>query len=1293
MALSTTLLAPAHTPPATPPGVLGACADLELLETGQELLRDAQGRPTDQVGLLWFHNREREAGRVYDVYRAARLFAVTFLPQEKRQDAAFKDRMRTALTGLYNQRTAQFDILHLFAGMWEPHPIGIVQIYGVVGLGDALAAARRHADLGAAALLATLNAAFEQARFEPLRLAQWEWLINAYHQMHFGAVVVGQPDERQNPKGQGREGPGEQKQQTPEGAQVGQQSEMFLRAMVQGKHQFVAPLLASRVAPAELARQVAGLADEASVFASLQTGSEGISASLALPLGLSANSGWMSGQAFGRTRGESVSQTVSVSTGRAHTVGRATTVGHSITEGESHSTGVAHSSGGSITRTTSISEGTGQATGTAQTTGTAHSSGVAHSSGSFSSSSSSSGISGGVNGSINRGVAKTDGVADSTNWGTANSETNTVTGTSGMAQAESWGDARAFSRQVGGSVGGNYGRSTTGSLNPGGVGVSGGSNWGVSGSLNASVGETNTDSIGGSTTYSGSLSNANAVGTTDSVGGAHTTNNSVTNSGGVSSGWSSGWSHSTGVSSGSSASTTTSSSDTTSQSQTNSQSNSTSQGISTSTAVGSFSSSTTSESHGTSRAETHSTATTQSTADSTSEGTSHGISSGRSVAESAGRTAGQSQGLGMSMGAVAGLGYSNSSQWFDDQAILLTNILRAQTALADLGSREGAYLTDLYILTETEAGLAAAEASVRQAYQGNGPLVITPVQTRRLSPSEQAYIRLHALCCTPSTRPETKKATYEPYRDATLLTARQLAAYTAPAMFEEGLAVTVQEQFPAFAFYPDLPGEVVWAHQFSTETGQLTDTPLRVSRDRFFHTAFCADTGFGKSVAAERLALEAGKAWHQRIVVLDFGAGWRKLLFAPGLRDRVAIYQLQPGATVPLRWNPWQVGQRINAEQQLLATCEIFQRAGRMGDRQLGYMVTAATQLWTVTGVLTNSTPVLQHPRWGYVQPDEWDVLETAWQTYQLPPRARGRVAVQQLAPPERQALAVWRSRDTGLQHWIAILEEILRGRWNAQKQEFVGGKKVGSPDYVSLEGLLLRLQMFQMGDMARLYAPGPDTVPIEDLGLLGDPLDPWGITILEGGSSMPEYPKAVIMGLVAWHLYNDAKARRQERINTGQTFPTTVIVFEEANKILTGVDTGMSDGPQGPTTSARFQEIFRDGRKYDFFAWLLVQSPAELPPGLFSSCNNLVIGQLKAAADRDIAQAGLGWSEKGFTDEDYKRAISRLPIGYAIVKLGYTANPVWSMPVLARPIMVAAREPTDLEVWMNHQVLTGVQP
>ena len=49
---------------------------------------------------------------------------------------------------------------------------------------------------------------------------------------------------------------------------------------------------------------------------------------------------------------------------------------------------------------------------------------------------------------------------------------------------------------------------------------------------------------------------------------------------------------------------------------------------------------------------------------------------------------------------------------------------------------------------------------------------------------------------------------------------------------------------------------------------------------------------------------------------------------------------------------------------------------------------------------------------------------------------------------------------------------------------------------------------------------------------------DPWGITVIEGGAEMDEYPKAALLSLLASILYFDAVARRRETLD-GHALPT----------------------------------------------------------------------------------------------------------------------------------------------------------
>ena len=762
---------------------------------------------------------------------------------------------------------------------------------------------------------------------------------------------------------------------------------------------------------------------------------------------------------------------------------------------------------------------------------------------------------------------------------------------------------------------------------------------------------------------------------------------------------------------------THSQSTTRSQSQTASQGGSVADGVSRSesqgrTAVTTVSEATTrSESRGESWGETHSYAHTSSRADTVSRSESQGVAESQSANMSVGRALTASRGLGFTGGLIPTVSASKSYQWQDDRAILITRYLRQQQALLDRATLEGAFLTDVYLLTRTDTGHEAGRALSRQAFHGTED-VVTGVRAVKLPPGEQAYICRHGRNFTPSTREEPVGRSLSAYRDSTLLTMMQIAAYVSPGLFEEGAATTTQERMPAFAFYPDMPGEVELAHQYSPETGRLTRAPVRIDRERMMHTVFVGDSGYGKTIAAERMALETTHHWGTRTLVFDYGQGWRKMLNAPELDGRVELRQLHPNAVRPLRWNPLQIGRRVNPGLQLRRTCELFANAGGMGPKQVGLMRGALEGVYRNAGALTDDAKVWGDKRWGVVRQGEEDVINAAVAALQGGPsrsasrRLRGGASrllrggtsrslrggtsrllrgepLAALTPMERQALATHRSVAVDIQDWYEALEK-------ERKKVKADGTRL------SLEGVLLRLSTFSGGSLARIYgkaAPGDPTMEIEELGLmgaapaspqgaapvapLGTPRDRWGMAVLEGGSEMDEYAKITLLSLILWRIYADAVVRRRQQ----ERGPRIQIVLEEANKIIGGI--GGGDQERGATGMAAhfFEELFRDSRKYDIWLYAIFQTISAVSPAIFSCCPNGFIGQSKNARDRDAIMAWLAKSEKGFVDEDYKRYLSRIPAETLIGRFGYSRDPRLGEPFVCRAIMVEAEEPTDWEI------------
>jgi hypothetical protein len=429
---------------------------------------------------------------------------------------------------------------------------------------------------------------------------------------------------------------------------------------------------------------------------------------------------------------------------------------------------------------------------------------------------------------------------------------------------------------------------------------------------------------------------------------------------------------------------------------------------------------------------------------------------------------------------------------------------------------------------------------------------------------------------------------------------------------------------------------------------------VRLDLDTIMHTMAAGDTGFGKSVAMIRMAYETTLRWKTRTVVLDFGAGWRSLLNAPGLEGHVEILQLWPDAVRPLRWNPMQIGRNIAPETQWRAFADVFGGIAQLGvKRQKQELLEAIRNLYIDAGVLVDDPLVREHVKWGEVQADEAALVGAEAGTF-----------LGDLGPRQRQVLAVQRSVMIGLK---SVYDAV------AAKLKNVAPRDVTLTGV--LEGILFRMNPLVQGSAARQFAPGPGTVPVEDLSKNGG----WGVTIIEGGMFLDDFGKAFLLGWTGWHLYMDMVARRVHEVKTDE--PLLQIFYEEANKIFVKETGGGGDETGGVSATQRFADMFRDARKYKSRLHVITQAPHLIADDIISSCNNVICGYLKNPKDKDLILSALARSEKGFRDEEWRRFVDDMPIGMAIGRFPYTTRREMQRPILFKPLMLDVSEPTDAEI------------
>jgi hypothetical protein len=665
-------------------------------------------------------------------------------------------------------------------------------------------------------------------------------------------------------------------------------------------------------------------------------------------------------------------------------------------------------------------------------------------------------------------------------------------------------------------------------------------------------------------------------------------------------------------------------------------------------------------------------ATTRGEADGVSEswGQSHGEGSGTS--RSAGQSSAQMIGAGMSSGLLPGISVGRSWQTENDLAIRSTEVLRQVESHLMMAASEGGFMADVLLFTEDEVGAMRGAALIPQAFHGID--VPMPIKTIRAEPRDLPQLLEHARAFMPFSGENPNDPFDGMFRTrySTLLTANQMAAYSTPALLQEGVAKIIMPIPKGMGFYPQMDGDIVLGHQYSPDTGDLTTAPVRLSKERFMHTMFSSNTGFGKSVGATRMVREIAYHWGMRCVVLDFGFAWRSLLNAPGIEDRVDIRQLRPDGVRPLRWNPLRISTYISPEIQLKAFADIFGNLAQLGQKQQQHrLLDAIRQVYKRAGVMVNDPDVWGNADWGHVRGEEVHLL--AGETIDnksngediKDPITQGTLLMH-LTRDQRQILAVQRSRKVGL----ADVYKDIEANKEALPQRDTVGRGV-------LDGILWRLEEMVNGGASAQFAadsPGSETIAIEDLGR------PNGVVILEGGKYLDNFSKAFLLGWAGYLMYIDMVARREKQLNMGEA--NAFFVYEEANIIFGGLDSGGdAETRTGPTVSEQQSAMLRDSRKYGCYFGIINQSPSEMPMGIRTSCNNQVVGFITDPKDKDVVLSAIGKSEKGFRDEEWRRFVSDESIGMMIGRLPYVHDRRQQLPFLFRPLILDVPEPSDADI------------
>ncbi len=1215
--------------------------ELEILDNGITIEEGA-------FRSLWFKVRSGSS----TFFRCVSLAELTSLAVDDNEidDYNTYGKQWGVIRGMYN---AGVHFVYVAAGMFHPRYVGVTQMFGAAADADTRAAAERLARIRLDAVRSALAGNFQQSRSRPPLIEWMEWYLDfVVNRARNVAAILGHPDPRDPRRGQGADASGMVPGLDDLAAE---QNEILFRGLAKIKADFVFQIAADRLRRADLTRALLRVDTLASNVASRRRGAISIGAGISIPIAVALSQGYTN------ARGRSDSRGHSTADGRTETHGRGHTDSYAHTESESHSSGGSESHSLSVTHSDGESYAASRAHTRSQSTGETHgtsrsvSVGEAHTQSHSVTDSRGSGASGGSSFSVNHSRSQAHSAGTTWNTGTNAGWSNGTSTSKGTSSGWSSGISQSEQSAWAKSEGASLSQSVQGGLSVPGAKIGGGQ--GVTHNISG------TESHGQSQGQSFGVSGGETV----NVGGTHSENFGITNSHGGSNsntkGSSDGWAFSqqSGWSNFQSRSVTSGEAHTQSRAVTTGQSHSVShsQGEADTVGVtrGIQSADSVTEGYTWSRSWQHTKgrADTWGKADSVNQGWGRSHTEGRTEGQALSRGGGSIFSGGLSTGVVPSLSLGRSWQTEDWVADQVTQILAGVRAILDQAAAEGGFLTEALLFTESDAALEASKSLVPQAFHGpNSP---TPVLTVVPADGDADLLRRHGLAFLPYHTPDPD----DPLKGAlggkysTVLSAQQVAAYTAPALFREG-TLRVMPAIPrkGLGFYPDMPGELVLGHQYSPETADLTTAPVRLDRKRFMHTMFAGATGFGKSVGAMRLVQQAITRWPDMAgVVLDYGYAWRKLLNAPGLRGTVDVRQLSPYGPRPLRWNPLQISKDIIPEEQATAFAEIFGQQASLGQRQQQHVFSDLVEaVYNRAGVLVNSPATQADPHWGRVVDDTEAALCGA------PPGT----PLADLDIRQRQPIAIHRSKTVGLSD---LYNEVLSRREAARDKVTIQ----------VLDGIIRRLKTVMSGLFARQYAKGDDAIDLGDLVHASG----YRLLIIEGGN-VPEFIKKWMLAWAGFVIFQNRVALREAQ-KIDET-PSYFIVFEEANKIFAGGVSADPDSPSGAAyVSEQYEAMFRDSRKYGVRFIVITQNPSVIPAGIRDSCTSLVAAYLSNARDKEVVLEAFSKSSKGFTDENWRRFLSDESIGMSLIRLPYVFEREAMRPIVYRPLMVEAREPTNKEL------------
>lgn len=1035
---------------------------------------------------------------------------------------------------------------------------------------------------------------------------------------------------------------------------------------------------------------------------------------------MSQASGNSLGNSFGSSRGislgqnnsESMSQSYSSGVSRNHSdgVSNSTNIGQSYSQSVSQSANKSFGESSNISHSTGVNSSDSYGTSTSQGIGGSHntSNGYSNSNSWSNGWSNTSSDSTGYSGNHSHSESNSDSVGGNAgvnvlgvSAGVNGSQSGGTSDTTGSGFNNSHSNSSGTSGSNGKSFGTSHSSSDGSSWNMG-AGTSQSHSAGLSESYSAGMGKSYSEGFGSSYGTSQGLSYSNGQGTSssDSIGQSSSTSSGYGSSKGSSYGESAsnsssqnvGQSYSVSISQNKGTSLSSSMSQSVSQSESISQSLSQSDSLSRSYSQSNSESVSQSQSvsDGTSKSRSVGQSDSESYTQSVSNGTgqnwgqsssigkgqSYGSSEGKSSGTSIGSTGSFTTGTSGSLGLGPSIGYSKSYQWLDQQVKDILELLEYQNERLKKALRgNGAFYTYVYIACPDMDALSVAQASAKSTWQ-NEYAMTQPIQILDLCDEEQQHLLYHFRAFSADVTRENIAGVSD-YKYATVLLPNEYVAYAHLPRVSEGGIDTNIDDVPKFRVPGLLRGNIYMGTQLNAErytfkNGYRTQFDYRINIDELMHGVFTGASRSGKTVAAMRFIRELANSRRTatgkrlRIVIMDPKQDWRGIarFVEP---ERFHFYSMGNTHFRPINLNPCKIPYKVEPQHWIDGIINIYCRAYGLLERGKQMLSDVFYKLYTQAGVFPSKGEFFDEEYMNNKDNYKFPEVYPDWD-----------------AEISRRSASV-------------TFHKIYKDMQQTSDSLNGGQKRAGNDTLDAYSRLLERLSCF-----ARPYSIEYRLFSAEDnfsdpnskgtgLGvdeLIGED----DVTVFESFGLESTFAN-FIFGIITSGFYKVAKGFERGYLNPAQY--ETVLVIEEANKVLTGNDTAGTGGGGGMASlsgQSEFEEILDQSAGYGLFIIAITQKISMMPSSIVANCGMFFLGKISQPEDVDLAVRMIG-REGRIDDRDVVKWLPKSPTGWFICRSnrGYDFRDAEPVLVQIEPLNNATISNSELEEILTKKEISAV--